>query len=306
MTKTLKNSLFVSISVLFLVIGLFLTAHAAITPVLSVINANNGYIQLTVNADANTSVQLYYYNSSTPTYNTYGSYGNNNNARNVGNIGYTNMNGYFSAQVSYDQYNIPASASVYAVVDGVASQVVSWPAFTNYSSQTYSSYSNSYNNSYSNYPTPTYSPLPNPTYQPYSNYPVYPPVTLGQSNLNLTTGQSQTVSIYGTGTYFIYSNTNTSAVSASVSGSILSIYASNPGNTSITICENVGSSCVIMAVNVTAPIPVYYPQTYYPQNPQTYYSQTYPQYVSYTPPITYYQPQYRATYSPRTWWGIRY
>lgn len=64
-------------------------------------------------------------------------------------------------------------------------------------------------------------------------------ITLGQSNVTLNRGQSNSISIYGgSGTYYMSSNSNSGVVSATVSGSTLSLYGNNNGTSTITICGN--------------------------------------------------------------------
>ncbi len=94
------------------------------------------------------------------------------------------------------------------------------------------------------------------------------------SNVSLTQGQNQSIQIYtsntypyGTnnsylynnGSYYVSSNTNSSVVSATISGNQLSIYGLSAGNSTITVCSNGQGSlnyyslnqCATMTITVT-------------------------------------------------------
>ena len=98
-----------------------LNAQASIAPIFSLTSIGNGTIQVTVNADPNASVQLYYYNQNS-----------DSPAQDIGIIGYTNGYGYFSTTINSSQYNIPANVITYVVVDGIGSPTVFWPAYPTY------------------------------------------------------------------------------------------------------------------------------------------------------------------------------
>jgi hypothetical protein len=84
-------------------------------------------------------------------------------------------------------------------------------------------------------------------------------ITLSQTNLSMTVGQTYVVTannIYNYynnyGTIYISNNSNSSVASASVNGNNISIYANNSGSTSITVCQNnSGSSCASIYVSVS-------------------------------------------------------
>ena len=76
------------------------------------------------------------------------------------------------------------------------------------------------------------------------------PVTFSQTNLSLSAGQSQTVTAIGSGNYAISSNSNASVVSATLSGSAITVQGINPGTASITVCQN-GILCGTFFVTVT-------------------------------------------------------
>ena len=105
-----------------------LNAQASIATTFGLTPIGNGVVQVTVNADPNASVQLYYYNQNS-----------DSPAQDIGIIGYTNENGYFSTTINNSQYNIPANVITYVVVDGIGSPTVFWPAYP-----TYTTYINPY------------------------------------------------------------------------------------------------------------------------------------------------------------------
>lgn len=77
-------------------------------------------------------------------------------------------------------------------------------------------------------------------------------LSLSQNNLNLTVGQSQTVTIYGNGgSAYISNHTNSNVTSAYISSNVLNITANNTGSDTVTICQNGLSGCVSLLVNVT-------------------------------------------------------
>ncbi len=76
-------------------------------------------------------------------------------------------------------------------------------------------------------------------------------LTLSQYNLALNQGQSATVNIYGSGSYYVSSNSNSYVASASLSGGVLNIYASQAGSTTIAVCQSGYSSCVNLYVTVS-------------------------------------------------------
>ncbi|MBL8029925.1 MAG: hypothetical protein JNN11_01625 [Candidatus Doudnabacteria bacterium] len=76
-------------------------------------------------------------------------------------------------------------------------------------------------------------------------------------NPTLNVGQSLAVSISSSGygyntSYYISSNSNPSVVTASVSGSILNLYGSQSGSSTINVCHNTSGSCNTIYVVVNA------------------------------------------------------
>jgi len=77
-------------------------------------------------------------------------------------------------------------------------------------------------------------------------------LSLSQTNLSLGANQSASVNIYGNGNYYVSSNSNSAVASATLSGSVLNVYAGLGGNTTITVCQNGTSTCATLYVTVNA------------------------------------------------------
>ena len=77
-------------------------------------------------------------------------------------------------------------------------------------------------------------------------------IILSPSSLNMSAGQNATVSITSpySSSYYISSNSNPSVASASIQGGLLTVYASNLGFTSMSICQSSASQCAVLSVNV--------------------------------------------------------
>lgn len=98
-------------------------------------------------------------------------------------------------------------------------------------------------------------------------------VTLAENSVTVYMGQSQSVAVYGSGNYYIASNSNQNVVSASVVGSgQVYVRGINPGSSMISICSNqyaaYGATCATLYVTVNSnygyAAPVYaQPQQYY-------------------------------------------
>jgi hypothetical protein len=133
----------------------------------------------------------------------------------------------------------------------------------------------SYTYPYSTYPYTTSSyPYTNSSYS-YPTYQTYTPISLSQGAINLNAGQQEYLNIYGTGNYYIYSNSNPYAVTSGVSSNTLWINGVELGTSYVMVCESVGSSCTTLYVNVNAPITYSVP---------TYTAAVYPIYSSYVQP----------------------
>ena len=269
MKKYIQQLTFGALLSLLLAAGVVSSVHASVSPTLTLNNLNNGFVQLTVNADPDATIQLYYYN---PTYNNnqyYSQYSYNysqntySNIQSIGVVGYTDNSGYFSNSVSDSQYNVPSGDYVYAVVDGIASQGMSWPA------SSYYAYGYSNTNNYT--------------------APAYGTIYLSQDSMNVNAGQSQIVTIYGSGSYYVSSNSNSNVASVSVSGNTLDVYTLYPGIADVSVCQT-GGSCVTLNITVLSNGNNSYT---YP-----YTNTTYPYgYNAYTQPTQYVAPlQYQQQY----------
>ncbi len=116
------------------------------------------------------------------------------------NIGTTDANGYYSGRLNITSYNPGLQRESYVNVSALLSSVV-----------------NTNSGSYG-----------------------YGAITFGQTNPTLSVGQSLSVPLYGAGgqNYYISNNSNSYVVSASISGSTLSLYGNSTGNSSIVVCSN--------------------------------------------------------------------
>lgn len=131
----------------------------------------------------------------------------------VGSIGTTNASGYFSTTLYTSSYNIPSGASVYVVVNGQQSSTAIWPTTAGGN------------------------------------------VYLSQSIVTMNQGQNSYVSISGgTGNnYYINSNSNSGIVTATISGSTLSLNAVAPGYATINVCSLSSSAgCASLSVTVNS------------------------------------------------------
>jgi hypothetical protein len=83
----------------------------------------------------------------------------------------------------------------------------------------------------------------------------YGNITFSQSSVSLNVGQSQNVSIYNSNyynnSYYISGNSNSSAVTASISGATLYLYGQSSGSSTITVCQNNFSQCGYLYVTVS-------------------------------------------------------
>lgn len=113
------------------------------------------------------------------------------------------------------------------------------------------------NGGYYNNPPIVYNP---PVYYPpYNNYNT--PLSVSNSNVQVTVGNTGTVTLYGnnyntypynTNSYYVTS-TNNGVANATVNGNTLSIYGTNAGTTTVTVCSTTGNQCATVYVTVIAP-----------------------------------------------------
>jgi hypothetical protein len=366
--KPIKSLFFAPFcAVIAAIIGttLAFSAHAAITPTLSLSNLGNNQVQMNVMGDPNVPVNLYYYTQY------------QSSAQNVGVIGYTSNSQSLSATMSYGQYNIPSNAYVYVMVDGAISQSIQWPYYTNTNGTVYSGTSYPYTTSYSNvsfsqnsitiapnqtttvtlyggsdtyyisqnsslvsasisgniltlsgsesgtgtlvvcssnsscgtlsitvtassytYPYTTY-----PYTTSYPTYQTYTPISLSQGTISLNAGQQEYLNIYGTGNYYIYSNSNPYAVTSGINSNTLWINGVNPGTSYVMVCESVGSSCTTLYVNVNAPVTYSYVPTYTAASYPIYTSYVQPVIQTIERPMSYLRPvgRFFSYFNPRNW-----
>ena len=77
------------------------------------------------------------------------------------------------------------------------------------------------------------------------------PTYFSQSSVNINVGQGQAVTIYGSGAYTVSSNSNPTAISSMINGSILNIYGSAPGSGTLNVCSTSGNGgCANLYVTV--------------------------------------------------------
>lgn len=72
-----------------------------------------------------------------------------------------------------------------------------------------------------------------------------------QNNLTIYPGQSSTVSVSGTGGYYISNNSNSSVATGSISGINIIVNALTAGSTNINVCQT-GGQCNVLYVTVSA------------------------------------------------------
>jgi hypothetical protein len=76
-------------------------------------------------------------------------------------------------------------------------------------------------------------------------------ITFSQNSITLPLYQTQAVALYGgSGGYYVSSNSNPSAVTASVNGTSLNLYGNSSGNASVTVCASFGAQCGVVYVTV--------------------------------------------------------
>ena len=208
-----------------------LNAQASVAPIFSLTPINNsGLFQVTVNADPNAPVQLYYYNQNS-----------DSPAQDIGIIGYTNMNGYFSVPINSLQYNIPSNAIAYVVVDGIGSPTVFWPTYP-----TYTSYVNPY-----------------PVYLSQSNI----SLLIGQNATISLSGGASSYYIYSNSNSSVASvvleNNNTLSVYANAIGSTnITVYQNQNGNTCAVLYVTVTAPVYPVSPVITYYYPISHPIRY--------------------------------------------
>ncbi len=230
-------------------------ANAAIMPSLNLSYLANNTVQVTVYANPNASIQLYYTNQ----YSSASFYGT---------LGITDYSGYFSTTLA-NNYVIPQNSQLYIVVDGMTSNTVQLP---NYNSYSYGNYS------YNNY-----------------NYSNYYPASYGVNNISVAVGQSTTFALSGSYNNNYYISSNSSLVGTNISGNILTVYGITVGNATLSVCSYYNSCTSIYVTvynNLNYAQYQYYPQyqnyTQYQTYPQYQYQNQYANqyYTQYQYPIS--------------------
>lgn len=78
-------------------------------------------------------------------------------------------------------------------------------------------------------------------------------LTLSQTNVNINLGQTAyvTASTFSGGYITVTNNTNSNAVTATVSGSTINLYGNQAGNSTVTVCASYPSACGTITVTVS-------------------------------------------------------
>jgi len=132
-------------------------------------------------------------------------------------IGTTNSSGYLNTSLSTSYYGATLGSQTYVMINGQQSNSVSWP------------YNGNYNNSYNNTGS----------------------LSLSQTSVNLTVGQTINISIYGGySSYSMYPGSQNIYLAA-ISGNTLTIVGQGTGSDSLRICSYSGGSCATIYISVT-------------------------------------------------------
>ncbi|MES2437085.1 MAG: hypothetical protein V4519_03655 [Patescibacteria group bacterium] len=312
--KTLQK-LSVIMAVVVMVSVFVVNFASAITPSLSVHTINNDWVRVTVQADSYAPVYLYYMPSGSGSWTSTNSIGTtdangyfsttlSSNGYNIpaGTNVYAMVNNQQSSYVNWPYYTnnynnstaLNLSRNNVQLSQGQTVTVTSTRGSLYISSNTNTNIVNAYaNGSVVTLSAPNYSQQGSATVtvcssnnntpcatiyvdvqssHPYNNS----WVNVSQTNISLNTGQSQTVTLHGSGSYYLSNSSNSYVASASLNGNELNIRAQNPGNAVITVCSSVYNSnnsnpCVSVNVSVqTASVvtPIYVPVQ---QEPTTVY-----------------------------------
>ena len=136
-------------------------------------------------------------------------------------IGTTDANGNVSVPISNTSYNIGCGQIAYVVINGHQSTTIPWSFSSTCSTTTTNSTTN-----------PSFS----------------------QNNVVINMGQTQIITINGTGGYTISANTNPSVISANLSSNSLNLTAIGFGGANITVCESDAKCGTISAVGVSSAV----------------------------------------------------
>jgi hypothetical protein len=171
--------------------------EASIIPALSVSSQSANSVSVSVYADPNAAITLYYYSTSAGSSNMQ--------------LGTTDGNGNFSTTIDPTAYSIGSGGATYVIVDGQQSSNIPWPA-----------------------------PGSSGSGQ----------ISLGENTLSMIAGQSQNISISGSGGYYVSSNSSPSIATAAISGSSLVVSAVSFGGDNITVCQD-SSTCSTVYISVS-------------------------------------------------------
>lgn len=131
-------------------------------------------------------------------------------------IGTTDQNGNLTLPISLTSYAVACGNRAYVSINGQESPVIAWAL--------------------------------NP-----SSCPVNPSgnLSFSQDNVVLNVGQSQTVVLYGSAPFSVSSNSNSSVISASISGNVMTVSAVAFGGATIRVCgtDNQCANVSVVAVN---------------------------------------------------------
>lgn len=253
----------------------------AATPTFSFSNVSGDSVQINVNGDANSVVNLYYNVA----------YGSGLQMRNIGS---TSGTGSLTTTVSTSNYGAQAGYLSYVVVNSQQSQMIAWPSSTQNTapsltqtnlgittgqSVTVSSYASNSSVYILNNSNPSVaSVVANGTqivvtainygyttasvcYQGNSTNCASlsvnvngssgsQTISFSQNNLFISSGQNQTINIYGNGGYTMSSNSNPGAVNVTLGVSTLTVYAVSTGSANITVCQQNNAGCGTLYVTV--------------------------------------------------------
>ena len=73
-----------------------------------------------------------------------------------------------------------------------------------------------------------------------------------QNSVSLVAGTNTTVAIYGSGSFFVYSNSNSNVASVQISGSTALVYGLTTGSANVSICQGSSSYCTTLYIAVTS------------------------------------------------------
>lgn len=255
-------------------------SRAAITPALSLANTTGDAVQVKVTGDPNSSIQLSVLSPGAST------------VTNIG-LGATDGSGNFSSIISSGGYNIPSGSPAFITINGLQSATVLWPTYTSTLTLSQTNLSLAVGQSTTitapnalvlaaNSNSTVLAVVINGNQATISGSTAgsgtvtfcsasvgcnsvavvvggqnqgQARVSVSQNVVVLNSAQTQNISIYGgpSGGYIVSTNSNPTAVSASISGmsSVLTIFGNNtPGTATVTVCAAAANTnCA--TVNVT-------------------------------------------------------